>query len=103
VVVIDLSVLWRLFDRVRVIRRYFCHFRILSLHLLAVFTEPISTSRIDAFMPWNIASRTAISVVVINAIFRLFSAFIYRMIDSSRHFNKPLFGRLISLPLSEMQ
>jgi hypothetical protein len=24
-VVIDLSMLWRLFDRVRVVRRYFCH------------------------------------------------------------------------------
>lgn len=103
VVVIDLSVLRRLFNRVRVIRRYFCHFLILSLHLLAVFAEPMSTSRINTFTLWNVASRTAIRVVVINAIFRWLSVFIYRMVDSSRHLNKPLFSWLISLSPSETQ
>lgn len=77
VVVIDLSVRRRLFNGVRVICRYFCHFRIPSLHLLAVLAEPISASCIDSLPARNIASRTAIFVVVMNAIFGWFSAFVY--------------------------
>ena len=81
---------------------------ILSLHSLAVLAEPISASRIDSLIPRNVASRTAIFVVVMNSIIWGFVGLVYRMIDSSGHSSSPPIGRsgmpwLISSLPSEMQ
>lgn len=99
-IVVNISVFGGIFLRVRIVRSHFSHFRILSLHFLAMFAEPIPAICIDSLTSRNVAPRATILVIVINATRSgLFVRFVYRVIDSSRHRSRTPFVKLRMSPL----